>query len=237
MTNRHKDELKRIVIKLSGSLFGPDLKADILKSFCALFEQHVKKKVQFIIVAGGGYLARRYISIARSLGADEGSLDEIGIETSRLNAWLIISALGTSAYSLVPRSLDEVLNALNGNRIVVLGGLHPGHSTNATAALVAERCGACIFINATDVDGVYTADPSLQKTAKKLKTVTIGRLTKIMSEGKMTAGTYELMDLVALKIIERSTIPTRIVRCSFEEIQGAIEGRNVGTLLITGDSA
>jgi len=50
------------------------------------------------------------------------------------------------------------------------GGLHPGQSTNGTAALIAEKVHAEQFLNATDVDGVYDRDPNKFKKAKKFKT-------------------------------------------------------------------
>ncbi|MCX8191829.1 MAG: hypothetical protein N3F06_03385, partial [Nitrososphaerales archaeon] len=95
----------------------------------------------------------------------------------------------------------------------------------------AERVGAKLFINATDVDGVYTSDPRTDKDAKLLKKVTIKELMKILLEGKMNAGTYELMDLVALKIIERSKIPTRIVKYSTLNLIRVIEGEDLGTIV------
>lgn len=82
---------KRIVIKLSGSLFGlEDTKT--LKQYAEFFVK-ISKICQPIIIAGGGKIARHYITHARSSGADESTLDELGIEVSRLNAKLLIYAL------------------------------------------------------------------------------------------------------------------------------------------------
>ena len=64
--------------------------------------------VQPIVIAGGGKIARHYINLARYLGSDEASLDIMGIEVSRLNAKLLIVALGEQAYSQVPKNLEEV---------------------------------------------------------------------------------------------------------------------------------
>ncbi|MCS7116288.1 MAG: UMP kinase [Nitrososphaerales archaeon] len=221
----------RVVIKLSGSLFKWGMKASDLEGIVELCKELKAKGVQPILVAGGGEIARHYISLGRSLGADETSLDEMGIAVARLNASLLISSLKGLSYPTVPKNLDEVVQSVESGKIVAVGGLHPGHSTNATAALIAERVGAKLFINATDVDGVYTSDPRTDKDAKLLKKVTIKELMKILLEGKMNAGTYELMDLVALKIIERSKIPTRIIKYSTLNLIRVIEGEDLGTIV------
>lgn len=223
--------LNRIVIKLSGSLFKWDTKVSDLKDIIQFCKELKAKGIQLILVAGGGEIARHYISLGRSLGADETSLDEMGICISRLNAFLLINSLKDLCYPIVPKTLDEIAQSVESGKIVIVGGLHPGHSTNATAALIAERVGAKLFINATDVDGVYTADPKVHKDAKRLKRVTIKKLTEILMKGKMNAGAYDLIDLVALKIIERSKIPTKIVKCSIPDLMDAIEGKEVGTTI------
>ncbi|MFQ5573742.1 MAG: UMP kinase, partial [Nitrosopumilaceae archaeon] len=82
---------KRIVIKLSGRIFSID-NVKILKDY-ARFLVKISKVCQPIVIAGGGNIARHYINHARSSGADESSLDELGIEISRLNAQLLIYAL------------------------------------------------------------------------------------------------------------------------------------------------
>src|SRR5207245_7742364 len=100
---------KRIVIKLSGSLFGlEDTKT--LKQFAEFFVK-ISKICQPIIIAGGGKIARHYILHARSSGADESTLDEIGIEVSRLNARLLIYALHDNAYPHPQTNLKEVAHA------------------------------------------------------------------------------------------------------------------------------
>lgn len=224
--------MRRIVIKISGSVFSLEDGARTLPPLIRLLKGTCRKGVQTIVVAGGGITARQYINVARSLGGDEASLDSIGIDAARLNAKLLVAGLGDLAYPTVPKDLDEAAEAVVGGKIVVLGGLHPGHSTNAVAALVAERVNADLFVNASDVDGVYTADPKVYKDAKLLSEVTVAELSRILSGGDMQAGSYELMDLVALRIIARSRIRTLIVKCDVRVLRDAISGRNVGTVLL-----
>ena len=221
---------KRIVIKLSGRIFGMD-NVKVLKDY-ATFLVKISKICQPIIIAGGGTIARHYISHARSSGADESTLDELGIEISRLNAKLLIYALGNKAYLHPPTTLQEVRHAVDDGLIVVAGGLHPGQSTNGTAALIAEKIKAEQFLNATDVDGVYDMDPNKFKRAKKFKRIELKNLKNILVHEDSIAGSYDLMDIVALKIIERSKIKTRILKASPAIIEKAIKGGNVGTEII-----
>jgi len=221
---------KRIVIKLSGRIFGMD-NVKILKDY-ARFLVKISKVCQPIIVTGGGTIARHYISYARSSGADESSLDELGIEISRLNAKLLIYALKHKAYPHPPTTLQEIRNAVDGGAIVVTGGLHPGHSTNGTAALIAEKVRAYEFLNATDVDGVYDLDPNKFKQAKRFRRIELKKLRSMLVNEESVAGGYDLMDILALKIIERSKIKTRIIKADIKTLEKAIRGGSVGTEII-----
>ena len=221
---------KRVVIKLSGRIFGMD-NAKMLKDY-ASFLVKISKICQPIIIAGGGNIARHYIAHARSSGADESTLDELGIEISRLNAKLLIYALKNKAYSHPPTTLQEVRHAVDDGLIVVAGGLHPGQSTNGTAALIAEKINAEQFLNATDVDGVYDRDPNKFKNAKKFKRIELKNLRNMLVHEDSLAGGYDLMDIVALKIIERSKIKTRILKADIKTLEKAIKGMDVGTEIV-----
>ncbi len=221
---------KRIVIKLSGRIFSMD-NVKMLKDY-ASFLVKISKICQPIIITGGGNIARHYITHARSSGADESTLDELGIEISRLNAKLLIYALKNKAYSHPPTTLQEVRHAVDDGLIVVTGGLHPGQSTNGTAALIAEKINAEQFLNATDVDGVYDKDPNKFKNAKKFKRIELKNLKNMLVHEDSIAGGYDLMDIVALKIIERSKIKTRILKADIKTLEKAIKGVDVGTEIV-----
>ncbi len=221
---------KRIVIKLSGRIFSED-NVKVLKDY-ARFLVKISKICQPVIVAGGGTIARHYINHARSSGADESSLDELGIEVSRLNAKLLIYALKHRAYPHPPITLQEIRHAVDSGLIVIVGGLHPGHSTNGTAALIAEKVEATQFLNATDVDGVYDLDPNKYKKAKKFRRIELKTLRNMLIREDSVAGGYDLMDILALKIIERSKIKTRILKADLKILEKAIKGGSVGTEII-----
>lgn len=221
---------KRVVIKLSGKVFGID-NVKTLKDY-ATFLVKISKVCQPVVVAGGGKIARHYIAHARSSGADESTLDELGIEISRLNAKLLIYALKHKAYPHPPTTLQEVRHAVDSGQIVVTGGLHPGQSTNGTAALIAEKIKAAEFLNTTDVDGVYDKDPNKYKTAKKFKVIELKNLRSMLVHEDVVAGGYDLMDIVALKIIERSKIKTRILKADIKNLEKAINGTAIGTEIV-----
>jgi len=221
---------KRIVIKLSGQVFGMEHTKE-LKDYAAFFVKQ-SKICQPVLVAGGGKIARYFINHARSSGADESTLDELGIEISRLNAKLLIYALKGKAYPHPPTNLTEVKQAVDSGLIVVTGGLHPGQSTNGTAALIAEKINATEFLNATDVDGIYDSDPNKNKKAKKFKRIELKSLRRLLVHENSMAGGYDLMDIVALKVIERSKIKTKIIKSDIKTIEKAIKGLSIGTEII-----
>ena len=200
---------KRIVIKLSGQIFGMERTKE-LKDYAAFFVKQ-SKICQPVLVAGGGKIARYFINHARSSGADESTLDELGIEISRLNAKLLIYALKDNAYPHPPTNLTEVKQAVDSGLIVVTGGLHPGQSTNGTAALIAEKINAAEFLNATDVDGIYDSDPNKNKKAKQFKRIELKDLRSLLVHEDSMAGGYDLMDIVALKVkIGRASCRERV---------------------------
>jgi uridylate kinase len=210
-----------------------------LKKYAIMLSE-ISKKVQLVVVAGGGKVARHYISTARSFGSDEASLDMLGIEVSRLNARLLILALGDQAYPVVPEDLEQVSKAVTGNsgtssnssRVVVTGGLHPGQSTNATAALIAEKVKASKFLNATDVNGIYDSDPNKNKGAKLFKEITVKKCIELLGSEDSVAGAYDLMDIVALKVIERSKIHTVVLKSDPAAIKNAISRSGIGTRIV-----
>ena len=223
---------KRVVIKLSGSIFSQDTNYAKIRKYAEMLSD-ISNRVQPIVIAGGGKVARHYINLARNLGSDEANLDIIGIEVSRLNAKLLITALGDQAYSQVPKNLEEVAIAVDSSKIVIAGGLHPGQSTNATSALIAETSKASSFVNATDVDGIYDSDPNTNTKARLFKEITVNECMEILRVESAMAGTYDLMDIIALKVIERSKIPTRVVRSDTGDIRDAVDGKDIGTKIIT----
>ena len=237
--NEHLQK-KRVVIKLSGSIFSlPDISKQDNNDYYNTFKQYsdaltnLTNYVQPIVITGGGSIARLYINFARKLGLDEASLDLLGIAISRTNAKLLIASLGNYAYPDVPQSLDDVGRFVESNKIIVSGGLHPGQSTNATSALIAEKTRASEFINATDVNGIYDSDPRKNNNAQLFDKIQVNKLLNMLLNESSMAGEYDLLDIVALKVIERSKIKTKVILSNPTNIINTIKGMNyIGTEVV-----
>lgn len=225
----------RIVIKLSGSLFNFDTDHKIIKDYVDVLLE-INKVYQPIIIAGGGKIARFYISLCRSLGLDESGLDIMGIQVSHLNAKLLISGFNMMrneddiCYPLTPSNLDEISTSVLTNKIIVTGGLYPGQSTNATSALISERIKAIKFFNATDVEGIFDSDPRTNPQARLYKTISVKECINTLKLENSMAGTYDLMDLISLKVIERSKLSTFVFKSTPTNIRKIIlENEKLGT--------
>jgi len=225
----------KIALKLGGFLFPKELNFDSIQAYAELLKKLFSDGHQLIVVTGGGKGAREYITAAREMGASETICDEIGIEYTRLNSRLLISAIPKEASPDVPQNIQEINNSLRFNKIIVMGGLQPGQSTNAVAALAAELIDADMFINATDVDGIYEDDPKTNPDAKMYDKIKIMDLFDLITKKRSIAGSYKLFDLVAVNLIARSKIPTWFVNGKDpKNIENIIHGKHIGTRIIFG---
>jgi uridylate kinase len=215
-----------LVYSLGGSILaGRDAKS--LQEYADALKQ-LSQEHKIFVVVGGGRIAREYIEKARALGASELFCDQIGIGATKLNAMLLVAALGDTAPEEIPASYSQA--AESHHRIVVMGGLSPGQTTDAVSAMLAERVHADRLIIATSVDGVYTADPEVDPSAKRIKVMTPRALVRMAMETEMKAGSRSPIDPLAAKIIERSSIPTAVVLGSIiENLKKGISGEHDGT--------
>lgn len=215
---------QRIVIKLSGSLFSFDTQSSQLRDYAQLIKK-IANDYQPIIVTGGGKIARFYINLSREMGLDEAGLDLTGIMVSHLNAKLLIAGLGDICYPATPKNLEEISTALISEKIIITGGIYPGQSTNATSALIAERTGAIKFFNATDVDGIYDSDPRTNSNAVLFDSIDVKDCIDMLRNENSMAGTYDLMDLISLKVIQRSKLPSVVFRSTVDNIEKIVLDR------------
>ncbi len=86
-----------IVVSVGGSVLARELNPEKFREYASVLKE-ISKKNPLFVVTGGGRAARDYIGVARALGADEATCDLTGIEVTRLNARLLIAALGEDAY-------------------------------------------------------------------------------------------------------------------------------------------
>jgi uridylate kinase len=202
--------MKSLVISLGGSVLVPNLSENRILEYAAVLRQVSEKHRVFVVVGGGGE-ARKYIDAMRSLGVDEGTCDEIGIMVTRLNAMLLIAALGESAYPGIAEDQTTALEYGVSGKIVVMGGVTPAQTTDAVAAVLAERTKADILVNLTSVDGIYSADPKSDPSATRYPYLTPDRLAEIVGGCRLNAGSNTVMDAIAVKIVQRSGIPLVVI--------------------------
>jgi len=223
----------KIVISVGGSILVPDeIDTSYIEDFANLANE-LSSKHKIAIVTGGGRTARKYIEPARNFGVSEIFCDLIGIEATRLNARLLSAAIGEKANLEPPKDFMAAVKALDFGKIVVIGGTHPGHSTDAVSALLAEYVHADLLINASDVDGIYDKDPQKHKDAKRYNKISVDKLVDMVKSHSLGAGRYELVDILAAKIIQRSKTRTIFVNGrDLRNMKDAIGGKEfVGTVL------
>lgn len=222
----------RISLKIGHSLFKHPINTSEIKDVAKAIVELRDQGHAIVVVVGGGSIAREYIDCARRLGSSWSEADLMGIQVSRLNARLMSSALGEHALFLTTKDLEEIPILLQLGKIIVTGGLTPGHSTDGVAALVSEMIKAGLFIKTMDVGGICDKDPKKFTDAKILKRVRYEDLRKIvLSSHSAEAGEYSPLDLVALEVLGRSKIPAIFIGSSPKELIAAATGEDVGTKL------
>lgn len=196
----------RVVISLGGSVAFADADASVIKSHAEAVGRLLDDGHEVAVVVGGGPIARDYIDAGRRLEADEVSLDEIGIQVTRLNARLLIEALGERAHPWPATAYDEATQALRCGDVPVLGGVAPAQTTDAVAAATAERIEADLVVYATSIDGVYTGDPASDSSAERYDEVGVDELLSVIADIELAAGSQAPVDLLAAKIIQRARL-------------------------------
>ncbi|MCK9278761.1 MAG: UMP kinase [Methanoculleus sp.] len=224
--------MKKFVISLGGSVLVPSLESNNISRYVSVLKRLAGKCRIFIVVGGGGE-ARRYIRVARELGAGEAMADELGIMVTRLNARLLVAGLGDTAYPRVAENYTEAREFAETGKIVVMGGITPAQTTDAVSAVLAESIGADLLINATSVNGIYSADPKKDAGAVRHERLTPQELLDIITGGRMDAGANTVLDIVAGKVIERSGIPLLVLDGRDPEnlYRAIVEGAFVGTIV------
>jgi len=208
-----------------------ELNSENFKRYADVLKRLKGEGHKLIVVCGGGKVCREYRDIAKELGGDNVLLDWIGIEASHMNAFTLIAALGNDAHPVTLRTVEEVKKHFN-NKILVCGGNLPGCSTGYDAALFAEAVKADLLIKASDVDGVYSADPDKDPNAKKFDRLSHEEFLKIIEQNPQIPGEYRLFDLKATKLIKEAKIKTIFIDGNDpEEIIRAVEGKHHGTVI------
>ncbi|ELZ80880.1 MULTISPECIES: UMP kinase [Haloferax] len=224
----------RVVISIGGSVLAPNLDARRVEGHASVVETLAREGCEIGAVVGGGGVARDYIGAARDLGANEVQLDQIGIDVTRINARLLIAALGSQVDPKVPHDYEDAGDAIRRGDISVMGGVMPGQTTDAVAAALAEYVDADLLVYATSVDGVFSADPNEDDDATKFEEMTASELVDVIGDIEMNAGSSAPVDLLAAKLIERAKMRTIVLDGTDpERIEPAVlRGEHTGTDII-----
>jgi uridylate kinase len=202
----------RVTICFGGSIVAPDKpNAELIQEIAGAVRLLRSKKHEVLIVAGGGGPARMYIEAAQKFEIPRAELDRIGIDVTRLNARMIISALGKIAEPNPPTAVEAAVRATFKNKVPVMGGTTPGQTTDAVAAMLARVSGSQLLVFFSDVDGVYTADPKKDPKARKIKRMTAEELVRQFGKVKPQPGMKTIMDPVAAKIIGGAKFRTLVL--------------------------
>ena len=224
----------RVVISLGGSVLAPDLDSSRVAGHAAVIEALAEAGYAVGVVVGGGGVAREYIEAARELGANEVQLDHLGIDVTRLNARLLISALGPGTKPVPSVDYDAAGEALRRGDISVMGGITPGQTTDAVAAILAEYVDADLLVYATSADGVYDADPQTDGSARKFDSLSPSELVDIVVPMSRDAGASAPVDILAAKLIDRSAMRTVVLDGTEPERVGeaVLQGEHSGTDIV-----
>ncbi|MFW9831565.1 MAG: UMP kinase [Candidatus Thorarchaeota archaeon] len=227
----------KLVIKIGGSLLfdqNHNFKLSQFANYAQVIRQLVNQNHNIILVIGGGILAKTLVERGKALGANRDAQDNLGIAATRVCAQLMITALNDITYPTPITSEEELMHLQDNGRLLVLGGLQPGQSTNAVAARVAELTNSEILINLTDVDGVYDKDPKESPDAKLLHELSLNQLGKIVASLASDPGTYPLFDKRALGIVERAKVEIWFINgTDAENLLHAVKEGKIGTRITT----
>ena len=222
---------KTFVLSLGGSLIFPEeLDKKFLNNFKKFIGSYVKKGYKFVIVCGGGKLARSLQQVASTenkLSNEE--LDWIGIYATKINAHIVNSMFDKLANDSVV--FDPTKQVKFEKSIIVASGWKPGWSTDYDAVLLAKNVGAKQVINMSNVEYVYNKDPRKSKDARKIEKMSWNDYRK-MSGGKWTAGLSLPFDPIAAKEAQKSRIKVSIVGKDLNNLKNLLEGKKFkGTVI------
>ena len=224
----------RVVISIGGSVLAPELDPGRVDAHAAIVERLADEGCELGVVVGGGGVARDYIGAARGLGANEVQLDQIGIDVTRINARLLIAALGPGVDPKPAHDYEEAGDAIRRGDVSVMGGVMPGQTTDAVAAALAEYVNADLLVYATGADGVFDADPDTDPDATKFSELSASELVDVIAPLSRDAGASAPVDLLAAKLIERSGMRTVVLDGTDPDaVEAAVlRGEHTGTDIV-----
>ena len=209
-----KPKYKRVLLKLSGEglmgerQFGMDER--VIHSLAEQIKKVYDLGVEVCVVVGGGNIFRG--AKEASKGLNRSVADQVGMLATVMNALYLQNAIekcGIPARVLSGMSIPSVcenyiyrraLRHLEKKRVIIFAGGtgNPYFTTDTGAALRASEMGCDVLLKATQVDGVYSADP--KKDAKAVRFEQVSYDEVIHKELKV-------MDLTAVALAKENKVP------------------------------
>jgi len=222
-----------IVLSLGGSLIVPsEIDTDFLKKFREVIKKN-EKKYKFIIVCGGGSVARKYINALRQDNKSDFLQSMAGITITRVNARFMTYFFGKDASAGIPHDMKQIKNLLKKNDVVFCGALRyaPNQTSDATALKLASYFKSD-FINLTNVKGLYDSNPLKNKNAKFIPKATIEEFNKIVMAIPNKPGMHAPVDHVAMKLIKKHKIKTYIIGTDINQLDNLLNNKSfIGTII------
>lgn len=220
-----------IVLSLGGSLIIPDkINLKYLRKFKKVLLKNTKK-FKFVIVCGGGSLARKYIYALEQEKLDSTFQSLSGIAATRTNARFMSYFFKLNPRKGIPHKTKEIKKYLKKQDIVFCGALeyHPNQTSDSTAAEVATTLKSK-FINLTNVNGLYTDNPLTNKKAKFIPKISWYDFEKRANSMKFHPGQHFVLDQSAAKIIKEQKITTYIIGDNISQLDNFLNGKKfIGT--------
>lgn len=230
----------RIILKISGEALagekGTGIDPTVIKKLAHEIKLVHDMGVQVGVVCGGGNMWRG--ETGAKLGMERAQADYMGMLATIMNGLALQDGLETAGVqtrlqtSISMRQVAEpyirrvAISHMEKNRVVIFGGGtgNPYFSTDTTAALRAAEINADVILMAKNgVDGVYTADPNLDPSAKKFAELT---QLDMISKG------LQVMDRTASSLSMDTHIPLIVFNINTPgNIKRVVEGENIGTII------
>ncbi|MFZ5679115.1 MAG: UMP kinase [Bradyrhizobiaceae bacterium] len=230
---------RRVVVKVSGEYLAGDQSFGIHQpTIDRIASDLIRARelgVEISVVVGGGNIFRGVEVSSRGVSRTTG--DTMGMLATVMNCLALESALerkGQSARTLcafVMPQISELFTRaaahryLAEGRIVLLAGGtgNPYFTTDTTAVLRASEIGAQAVLKATNVDGVYSADPKKDPSAKRFER---------LSHSQAVEGGYKVMDATAFALARETSLPIIVFSIAEAGSIGAIlSGKGKGTIV------
>jgi uridylate kinase len=229
----------RVLLKVSGEALAGDrgfgFDFGIVRALAKELQGVVSMGTELGLVIGGGNFVRGAVLSAE--GMDRVSADYMGMLGTVINGLALQNVLeseGLDTRVMTAMRMEELaepyirrraLRHLEKRRIVIFAGGtgNPYFSTDTAAALRGVQMKANVVIKATSVDGVYTADPKRDPTAKKYERISY---RDVMLEE------LGVMDQTAITLCKENNIPLIVLNLHESgSVARAIRGEAVGTLV------